>query len=271
MPTTITAIANQKGGVGKTTTTINLAAGLASIGQRVLLIDMDPQANATSGLGLDKTNENSVYSVLVDEVPIEDVIQETSHDFLHVVSSELDLAGAEVEISRTDDYLFCLRNAIQDLKDAGTYDSILIDCPPTLGVITLNALAAADDLLIPLQCEYFALEGLSVITNLIGTLNESANPNLVLNGIVFTMFDGRTNLARQVVAEVQKHFPDGIYETLIPRTVRLSEAPSFGQSIFQYDGKSNAAEAYLATAHEYLQRKNRRQSKVEGEDEPATP
>lgn len=254
MKTVVTAITNQKGGVGKTTTTINLAAALAAKGKRVLLIDLDPQANATSGLGLDKQNNQSVYPVLLGESELEDVIQETAQRNLFVASSELDLAGAEVEIARMDDYLTRLREALEPVRTSGRFHYILIDCPPSLGLLTLNALTAADSILVPLQCEYYALEGLSVITDMVITIQESSNPDLRLDGILFTMFDSRTNLSRDVVEEVRNHFRDGLYQTMIPRNVRLSEAPSHGMSIFKYAPVSTGAAAYLELAREYMKR-----------------
>jgi len=254
MKTHVTAITNQKGGVGKTTTSINLAAALASRGKKTLLIDLDPQANATSGLGLDKLSNQSIYPVLLGEQSLADVIQETALPKLHVASSELDLAGAEIEIARMDNYLLRLKDALAPVIEAGTYAYILLDCPPSLGLLTLNCLTASDSILVPLQCEYYALEGLSVIMDMVIKIQESTNPQLRLDGILFTMFDSRTNLSKDVVEEVRNHFQDGLYETIIPRNVRLSEAPSHGESIFTYAPSSAGAKAYVALAKEYVRR-----------------
>jgi chromosome partitioning protein len=254
MNTHVTAITNQKGGVGKTTTSINLAAALASRGKKTLLIDLDPQANATSGLGLDKLSDQSIYPVLLGEQPMSGVIQQTALPKLHVVSSELDLAGAEIEIARMDNYLFRLKEALAPVIEAGTYAYIILDCPPSLGLLTLNSLTAAHSILVPLQCEYYALEGLSVIMDMVIKIQESSNPRLRLDGILFTMFDTRTNLSKDVVEEVRNHFKDGLYDSVIPRNVRLSEAPSHGESIFTYAPNSSGAAAYLQLAKEYIRR-----------------
>ncbi len=254
MITHVTAITNQKGGVGKTTTSINLAAALALRGKKTLLIDLDPQANATSGLGLNKLSEQSIYPVLLGEQTLSDVIQETDLPKLHMVSSELDLAGAEIEIARMDSYLTRLKEALDPVIASGTYAYIILDCPPSLGLLTLNCLTAANSLLVPLQCEYYALEGLSVIMDMVIKVQESSNPKLRLDGILFTMFDSRTNLSKDVVEEVRNHFQDGLYESVIPRNVRLSEAPSHGESIFTYAPASRGAAAYKELAKEYIRR-----------------
>jgi len=256
MSTKVIALANQKGGVGKTTTAVNLAAYLARRKQNVLLIDLDPQANATSGVGLEKEEGGSIYAALLGEADVRTLIKPTDTKRLHVIPSELDLAGCEVAIARMDNYLHCLRNAIKPIVDQDEYDLILFDCPPSIGILFMNALYAADSVIIPMQAEYLALEGLSVIFNLIGKVRDAGNPGLRIEGIVMTMCDLRTNLAQQVVDEVKKHFGEAIYETLIPRSVRLSEAPSYGQPIIQYAPLSKGALAYRALAKEVLKRQN---------------
>jgi chromosome partitioning protein len=254
MGTHITAITNQKGGVGKTTTSINLGAALGLNGKRTLLVDLDPQANATSGLGGDKESEPSIYSVLLDDLPALEAVQSTESEGLDLISSTLDLAGAEIEIARGANMLTRLREVLQPVRESGRYDVILLDCPPSLGLLTLNSLSAADSLLVPLQCEYYALEGLSVIMDMVIKIQESSNRALRLDGVVFTMFDTRTNLSKDVVEEVRNHFQDGLYKTMIPRNVRLSEAPSHGQDIFNYDSSSLGAGAYDRLADEFIRR-----------------
>ncbi len=251
----IVAIANQKGGVGKTTTAVNLGAALAETGHRVLLVDLDPQANATSSFGLQGVENISLYEPLLGEASITEKIFPTSRDRLFIVPADLDLAGAEVEIARMPDHLTRLAETLKPLHADEAFDFVFLDCPPSLGILMSNALAAADELLTPIQCEYFALEGLVKIVRLIEQVRDSgANKRLELNGIVMTMFDGRTNLSEQVVAEVREHFAERVYETVIPRSVRLSEAPSFGKSILEYASSGPAAQAYRALAREFIQR-----------------
>jgi chromosome partitioning protein len=257
MNTRTLAFANQKGGVGKTTTAVSLAACLAENGKRVLLVDFDPQANATSALGLQKLEGGSIYQALLGNAPLDANIQPTAFENLSVIPSEVDLAVAEVDVARTENYLHRFRLALQPLHDSGRFDYILVDCPPSLGILTMNALAAADRIIVPIQCEYFALEGLAVIMRVIQQIRDSGvNPGLELSGIVMTMYDGRTNLAQQVLAEVKKHFGPKLYKMAIPRTVRLAEAPSFGKPITQYDGGSYAAWAYRQLTEEFLARDN---------------
>jgi chromosome partitioning protein len=251
----IIAIANQKGGVGKTTTAVNLGAALAEAGRRILIIDLDPQANATSSFGLQAVEQTSLYEPLIGDASIIERIFPTERDGLFIVPSDLDLAGAEVEIARMPNHLTRLAETLRPLHVDETFDFVLLDCPPSLGILMSNALAAADELLTPIQCEYFALEGLVKIVRLIEQVRDSgANKRLELGGIVMTMFDARTNLSEQVVAEVRQHFGERVYQTVIPRSVRLSEAPSFGKSILEYAPSGAAAEAYRALAREFIQR-----------------
>ena len=251
----IVALANQKGGVGKTTTAVNLGAALAELGHRILLIDLDPQANATSSFGLQGADETSLYDPLLGGASITEKILPTRRDCLFIVPADIDLAGAEVEIARMPNHLTRLAETLKPLQDDSTFDFVLLDCPPSLGILMSNALAAADELLTPIQCEYFALEGLVKIVRLVEQVRDSgANRRLEISGIVMTMFDRRTNLSAQVVAEVREHFAERVYETVIPRSVRLSEAPSFGKSILEYDPNGPAATAYRALGREFIRR-----------------
>ena len=251
----IVAIANQKGGVGKTTTAVNLGAALAESGKRILIVDLDPQANATSSFGLQEVEGVSLYEPLLGEVSITEKILPTRREGLFIVPADLDMAGAEVEIARMPNHLTRLAETLKPLHTDQTFDFVFLDCPPSLGILMSNALAAADELLTPIQCEYFALEGLVKIVRLIEqVLDSGANERLELGGIVMTMFDARTNLSQQVVADVRKHFGERVYETVIPRSVRLSEAPSFGKSILEYASSGPAARAYRALAKEFLRR-----------------
>lgn len=248
----IVAIANQKGGVGKTTTAVNLSSCLAYKGKKVLLIDNDPQGNATSGLGIDKNSINkSIYDVLINDDEIEDVFLSTMLDNLKVCPSSIQLAGAEVELVSMISRETRMKKAISNIK--GNYDFIIIDCPPSLGLLTINSLTAADTILVPIQCEYYALEGLSQLMNTVKLVQKHLNPRLDVEGVVLTMFDARTNLSIQVVDEVKKHFRNKVYRTVIPRNVRLSEAPSFGLPIILYDAKSKGAECYLELAEEVIE------------------
>ncbi len=253
--TRVIAIANQKGGVGKTTTVVNLAAALSQSGKTVLVIDLDPQANATSGLGLPRQQGVSLYPVLTGSADVADIIQPTPYEGINIIPSELDLAGAEIEIARHENHLVVVRGALDRVLEAGVFDYVLMDCPPSLGILMTSSLAAADAIIVPMQCEYYAMEGLSVIISLIEQLSgNGVNPGLRLEGILMTMFDGRTRLAADVVNEVRTHFGDRVYQTVIPRNVRISEAPSFGQPVVFYDPISRGAEAYRAFATEFIGR-----------------
>lgn len=255
MPTKVVAVANQKGGVGKTTTAVNLAACTAAVGKRVLLFDLDPQANATSGLGLEKVQGASAYRPLLGEGSLLEKIQSTAFERLSVIPSEMDLCGADIELARTDGHLVRVAQALQPVLASQQFDLVLIDCPPSLGVLTLNAFAAADGLLVPLQCEYYSLEGISMMNRILGQLRDSGiNPRLEILGVVMTMFDSRTKLANQVVSEVRDYFGDRVFETVIPRSTRLAEAPSFGKPIIHYDKYSSGAAAYELLAQEFISR-----------------
>ena len=255
MPTKVIAVANQKGGVGKTTTAVNLAACVAAVGRRVLLFDLDPQANATSGLGLEKKAGASAYLALLGQDSLLKKIQASAFDRLAVIPSEVDLCGVDIELARTDNHLQRVTQALQPVLASQRFDVVLIDCPPSLGILTLNAFAASDGVLVPLQCEYYALEGISMLNRVMSQLHDSAvNPRLDLTGVVMTMYDSRTKLSQQVVTEVRQHFGDRVFETMIPRSTRLAEAPSFGKPIIHYDKYSSGAAAYELLAQEFLAR-----------------
>ena len=251
----IVAIANQKGGVGKTTTAVNLGVALAEKKLRVLLIDLDPQANATSALGMQDIEAQSIYDPLLSDAPMAEKILPTRIENLFIIPADLDLAGAEVEIARMPDHLMRLAKALSSFRLDETFDLVLLDCPPSLGILMTNALAAADEILTPIQCEYFALEGLVKIVRVVEQVRDSgANEQVEIGGIIMTMFDSRTNLSEQVVSEVRQHFGERVYRTVIPRTVRLSEAPSFGKSILEYNPTGTGASAYRALAREFIKR-----------------
>jgi chromosome partitioning protein len=247
----VISIFNQKGGVGKTTTNVNLSACLAKRGKKVLIIDNDPQGNSTSGVGVDKSQvEYSLYDVLVDEVNPHDVIVGTEYKNLYVLPSNVDLAGAEIELSSLEEREFRLKKAIDQIKDE--FDFIFMDCPPSLGLLTINSLIAADSILIPIQCEYYALEGVSSLLNTYQLVKKSLNKSLEIQGVVLSMYDGRTNLSLQVLEEVKSHFGEKVYKSVIPRNVRLAEAPSFGMPIIHYDPRSKGAYAFKKLARELV-------------------
>ncbi len=249
----IIAVANQKGGVGKTTTTINLSACLAEQGQKVLVIDVDPQGNTTSGLGIDKNNtENTVYELMLGEASINDCIYKSVMDDLDVIPSNVNLAGAEIDLIDIDDREYILKKIVDSLKEK--YDFILLDCPPSLSMLTVNAMTAANTVLVPIQCEYYALEGLSQLIRTINLVKQKLNPELEIEGVVFTMYDARTNLSLQVVENVKANLKQTVYKTIIPRNIRLAEAPSHGLPINLYDTKSAGAESYRLLADEVIHR-----------------
>jgi chromosome partitioning protein len=252
----VLALANQKGGVGKTTTAINLGTALAAVGERVLIVDLDPQGNASTGLGIyPKSRRRSTYDVLTRQVAIRDAIQETAVPRLHIVPSTMDLSGFELEIAHERDRAFRLRDALASLNTEGLqYTYVLIDCPPSLNLVTVNAMAASHSILVPLQCEFFALEGLSQLLKTVEQVKTALNPGLTIHGIVLTMFDARNNLSGQVVADVRSFMGEKVYDTIIPRNVRISEAPSHGKPVLLYDLKCVGSQAYVRLASEIIQR-----------------
>lgn len=251
----IIAIANQKGGVGKTTTAINLSSCLAGLGKKILTIDLDPQGNTTSGIGLEKsTLENTIYELLLDECSVRSSIYETQVEGLQIIPANVNLSGAEIELLGVNDKEFLLKNAIDYIRD--DYDFVIIDCPPALNMLTVNAMTTANSVLVPIQCEYYALEGLSQLIHTIDLVQQRLNPHLVIEGVVFTMYDARTNLSMQVVENVKENLKTTIYKTIIPRNVKLAEAPSHGLPINLYDKRSAGAESYRLLAKEILNRKD---------------
>ena len=247
----IIAVFNQKGGVGKTTTNVNLSASLGKMGKKVLVLDLDPQGNTTSGYGIEKNEvENTIYEVMLEGVSIKDSIIQTEYENIDIVAAASDLAGAEIEISEIEKRELILKDAINKVKDE--YDYVFIDCPPSLGMLTINCLTAVDSVLIPIQCEYYALEGVSQLMQTIKLVKSRLNPNLDIQGVVLSMFDGRANLSIQVVDEVKKYFKGNVYTTLIPRNVRLAEAPSHGKPVLYYDSKCRGAVAYMELAEEFI-------------------
>lgn len=255
MPTKVIAVANQKGGVGKTTTAVNLAACLAAVGRRVLLFDLDPQANATSGVGMEKVAGASAYQVLLGDGSLLEKIKPTIFEHLELIPSEVDLCAADLELARLENHLLRVAQSLQPVRDSGRFDIVLLDCPPSLGILSLNAFAACDGILVPLQCEYYALEGISMMNQVLDQLRGAGvNPRLDVFGVVMTMFDGRTKLSNEVVEEVRKLLGAKVFETVIPRTTRLAEAPSFGKPIIHYDKYSSGAAAYQLLTQEIMTR-----------------
>ena len=251
----IIAVANQKGGVGKTTTAINLSACLAEAGKKVLTIDLDPQGNTTSGLGLEKeTIDNTVYELMIGQCTVRESLQQTNIDNLFLLPSDINLAGAEIELLGINEKEYILKNEVDYIRD--DYDFIIIDCPPSLNMLTINAMTTANTILVPIQCEYYALEGLSQLVHTINLVQERLNPDLEMEGVVFTMYDARTNLSLQVVDNVKKNLSTNIYKTIIPRNIRLAEAPSYGMPINLYDSKSAGAESYRLLAKEVMERED---------------
>lgn len=247
----VIAVFNQKGGVGKTTTNVNLTASLGTMGKKILVLDLDPQGNTTSGYGIEKHEvERTIYDVIIDGVDISETILKTEFENIDIVSSDTDLAGCEIELTSRDNREYILKNAIDKVRD--NYDYIFIDCPPSLGMLTINSLTAVDSVLIPIQCEYYALEGVSQLMGTIKLVKSRLNPELDIQGVVLSMFDGRANLSIQVVEEVKKYFRGSVYTTLIPRNVRLAEAPSHGMPVHYYDSKCKGAVAYMELAEEFI-------------------
>ena len=262
----VLSISNQKGGVGKTTTAINLGTALAAVGERVLILDLDPQGNASTGLGVPRQKRaTTIYDVLLGEKPIIDAAVETSVPGLHIVPSDADLSGVELELSQVAGRSFKLRDGLMALRDdvgPDRYSYVLIDCPPSLNLLTVNAMAAADAVLVPLQCEFFALEGLSQLMRTVEMVRTSLNPTLEIQGVVLTMYDGRNSLSDQVAQDVRAHFGNKVYDTVIPRNVRVSEAPSFGKPVLIYDLKCTGSQAYMKLAREVVQRERARQGQA---------
>ena len=245
------SIFNQKGGVGKTTTVINLAAALGKLGKKILIVDADPQGNATSGLGIDKNSlKLSLYDGLIDGVDLKKIVRKTSAENVDIIPSNVELAGAEIELIEIENRELSLKKALTAIEDE--YDIVFVDCPPSLGLLSLNGLSASHSVIVPIQCEYYALEGVSQLVDTISLVKKSLNPDLEIEGVVLSMFDGRTNLSIQVVEEVKEYFKGKVYTSIIPRNVRLAEAPSYGLSVIDYDPKSKGAEAYTELAEEFL-------------------